>query len=1229
MRKLLATILCAAMVLAFIPAAATPEAKAAGETINMSWDDTVLDLAYTVDFDGTDGFYSPAVKFLNNSTSGVANIGDYYDVDYDGGSVTVTGKGGSAPNQYTAVWGGNIAPLTASYPDKYAVTFKINNSAVDGAKTEVGVASWSPTTVGTGTGWYLMSNYNGTVDGDPGIAKIVYGLNATKWNHAGNASGYGMYDADGMAALCDSDNWDGDGFVEIKYEFVSAATASQGRTFGYVKTASGDWVLFADRGSTAAAPTASSLNNNLFMGFWFAAESPECNFTIKDVKIWAADGQRATTYPPYKMDNNKYVYIADDGGLSAGDLSADMALAIEQAGGSSAVTPGTFVTVTDNGNGTYDFDLGDAGVFTVGEVPDAPALTTLDSITSPTDDATLNKVYTVDFERNDGIFTFAPRSITNCTAAETGYTMTADGGSMRIQGTTGGIGAWDGKVTGLNTVAGAANPDHYAITMKIKNVGAHYLGFGGWEPASTGMNAGGFYLYSQFNGGTATNSVAYAINSSTLYKAQANTGVAAGVTAMNEDPNYTDGDGFVTVLGEFCGATTASQGWTAFYVRDRVGNWTLFASRKNGLGSSTINTTLNNNQNMWLVLSAIDADTDVTVKDVEFWSLNERYAAVNFTYNAKDFHITDLGGFDAATAQTKAQAAIDELGIANVADDALITLEDVGSGYVDVTVGGVIVHLAPAVPVTDGMTLAKTLNFNTLSLTAYEIAGYADAAPVTFEENGEATTGFDVTVVNDGAGLHVQGNGTFASGEHHGLWTAPAGVNAYMGEKVVMKFKIKNDQASAGGHVFVGGWWNGSMEQWANFGVRSGFTNKTPSGGNLASLRYCNSNTSGTNLATAYAAITPELDGDGYMTAIIVYEAKDGWQSNVNSGNNGVMKFYAVTAGGVETLVGQRDFRANRWDEMLFQLASQYPAQTNFTIKDVQYYVEADPGDAAPTFTDYAVTLGEDISFKFYAPMTMRQQHDAYVEFDMDTEDSGDKASTVATKSVGYDPTLGKFYAVYTGITPQCMGDTVTADLYVGGVKVDTISATVADYLEAYAAANASSADLIGALAVYGDAARDYTGYGTAKSPLVTEIGQETATAGKPDSGLAKTQGASSMAGSLEITGTRLFYSNKPILAIKVNNTATAGAYLKCGDEKVADVETGVNEYKVLALAAGLINQNYTFTLYDGEDNLVQTLVYGVPAAAYGWWDLGTSPNYVALVKALYTYGVEAAAYLA
>ena len=281
-----------------------------------------------------------------------------------------------------------------------------------------------------------------------------------------------------------------------------------------------------------------------------------------------------------------------------------------------------------------------------------------------------------------------------------------------------------------------------------------------------------------------------------------------------------------------------------------------------------------------------------------------------------------------------------------------------------------------------------------------------------------------------------------------------------------------------------------------------------------------------------------------------------------------------------------------------------------------------------PDFTLASINLGESISFKFYVPLTAAQlEHAIRVDFDMDVADGTDKTQSVALAGATYDGGTDSYVFTYTGVTPQCINDDVTAELYMDGVKVDTVTMSVADYLKLHADTYDTADALIGALAVYGDAARAYTDYRAAETSIATVIGQSTATAAKPAAGRAKPQSVSAAAGELEFAGTRLVYSNVPTIMIKVN-AAADGAYIKCGDVKVADVTVGTNEYRVMNLTATGINVNYTFALYDSSDNLVQTLTYGVPACAYGWWDLGTKPAYTALVKALYTYGVEAAAYV-
>ncbi|MBR3641009.1 MAG: hypothetical protein IKN53_03145, partial [Oscillibacter sp.] len=112
---------------------------------------------------------------------------------------------------------------------------------------------------------------------------------------------------------------------------------------------------------------------------------------------------------------------------------------------------------------------------------------------------------------------------------------------------------------------------------------------------------------------------------------------------------------------------------------------------------------------------------------------------------------------------------------------------------------------------------------------------------------------------------------------------------------------------------------------------------------------------------------------------------------------------------------------------------------------DVVWTFEAAP--AHPAFTLASIDLGESISFRFYVPLTAQQLSQTIrADFDMDVVDETNKAQSVSLANAVYDSDTDAYVFTYTGVTPQCIDDDVTAELYVDGVKVDTIVLSVADY---------------------------------------------------------------------------------------------------------------------------------------------------------------------------------------
>ncbi|MBR3641265.1 MAG: hypothetical protein IKN53_04470, partial [Oscillibacter sp.] len=224
-----------------------------------------------------------------------------------------------------------------------------------------------------------------------------------------------------------------------------------------------------------------------------------------------------------------------------------------------------------------------------------------------------------------------------------------------IRGSTGGMTAWGGKLAGLT----ASTDDRYIVTFKIRNVGAHPIAIGAWvpnNPAAFNIN-NTFYLTSQFNGGVSSanrNTLQSGLIAGTLVRTEsvsnANAGknLTAGTAAMLNTANWDD-DGFIEVKFEHLGnAENSANGQTRAYVRIRAsGEWMEFIDRGSGAATSgTPRTALPAASNMWFRIAAIDAATDVTIKDVQFWSGNGQHAEsaeiVDREKQAKDVTLAEV-----------------------------------------------------------------------------------------------------------------------------------------------------------------------------------------------------------------------------------------------------------------------------------------------------------------------------------------------------------------------------------------------------------------------------------------------------------------------------------------------------------------------------------------------------------------------------------------------------------
>lgn len=225
MKKVLVFLISAAMILSM---AMTAGAKTYAEA-------TDGELLYTVNFNGTEGVFTPgstnpAINALDNHT---------YTVSDDGLTLTIEGVDGGGDHLLN-YWGGKIEGLPANSGTSYTMVFKVRINGESGKNNSIGVGGWlldDDTDYDSSTVHFYNNygNYN-TNDEDGASADRRTALSLSN-KKIGNYV-YEVYDA----------YEDGDGFVTMMTEFDGAnatmtsymATKSAENGYGWAELESQD-----------------------------------------------------------------------------------------------------------------------------------------------------------------------------------------------------------------------------------------------------------------------------------------------------------------------------------------------------------------------------------------------------------------------------------------------------------------------------------------------------------------------------------------------------------------------------------------------------------------------------------------------------------------------------------------------------------------------------------------------------------------------------------------------------------------------------------------------------------------------------------------------------------------------------------------------------------------------------------------------------------------------------
>jgi hypothetical protein len=307
----------------------------------------------------------------------------------------------------------------------------------------------------------------------------------------------------------------------------------------------------------------------------------------------------------------------------------------------------------------------------------------------------------------------------------------------------------------------------------------------------------------------------------------------------------------------------------------------------------------------------------------------------------------------------------------------------------------------------------------------------------------------------------------------------------------------------------------------------------------------------------------------------------------------------------------ERNFKYNIANSGIYQGDSANPSEI-IKFAPVTF---AENGNAN-SFVGASVALGENINVNYYANVAIADLASAKVKFTFNEDEywAGPKTSDVA----------GQYIFAFEGIAPQCMGDNIKAELYIG----DKVVATKDNYSILQNVKNVKSSKttaLVEALLNYGAAAQKYAYYKTDAlvNAGLTAPTYSTIVNGDRAASEAKVAGAKFYAAGVYHGNANKIYAkiavttaNVEALTVKINGV---NAKLELSDAEKNIYIVYTDDIKVVGF-----DRVYNFVLSDGTNN--QTLTYSVNAYCAAKQNAENART-AELAKAMYAYGVAAEAY--
>ena len=274
------------------------------------------------------------------------------------------------------------------------------------------------------------------------------------------------------------------------------------------------------------------------------------------------------------------------------------------------------------------------------------------------------------------------------------------------------------------------------------------------------------------------------------------------------------------------------------------------------------------------------------------------------------------------------------------------------------------------------------------------------------------------------------------------------------------------------------------------------------------------------------------------------------------------------------------------------------------------------------TFNSANVNLGDSLSLKCFLNIC---EHDDISNYKM-AFTMNDNTVTVSYT----DEAPAGYMFVFSGIAPQCMGDSIKIEVLKNDAVVENM--TVINYsiktnlvalLEDYPD-DEKLHQLVYDTLAYGAAAQKYCGY---KTDALVNAGYEDLASTYEQPADTHTLSARADGATASFKSAAVEFGDYNTILIKINATDVTNFKLMFGEVELELGYAGDDVYYAFTDAISALNlkNSYTFTLYE-NGTAVQTLSYSVNDYASRKWNDAEMGE---LVKALYAYGVSSVNYVA